>query len=1019
MSHLSEETLERIARGSIAPTAGESDHLQSCQECAAIISGLMRADTGFEATARSPRRSGGSSVVHEVIGRYRVTKLLGEGAMGRVFEANDPELHRAVAVKVVRGANNPEMRARLQREAQAAARVKHPNVVTVYDVGTVGEEVFVAMELVAGGSLRGWLKGGRREWADVVRVFTGAGRGLAAVHDAGLVHRDFKPDNVLLDADGTARVSDFGLVGVERNAAAGAPVEPASSASTATPALTQTGTLMGTPAYMAPELFAGQPATPASDQFAFCVSLYEALSGHRPFKANSFDELKAAVQRGADVEAPPGAPAWLAKLVRRGLDADPARRFPSMTELVRQLDEVPRQRRRVTTLSSAAGVVVALVAGAAWLARPPPCGVFSVGDAWGPERRAEVSKGLEAQGVAPSLLATVLADLDAYAKNWVDAQSGACQAARVTRDQSEEQYTQRSSCLDRRRRELGALTHLLATADLGTARRAASLTGHLPAIASCADLEAMKSERPLPENPEERKTALEVREILAQCYALGESGHEKEALELARKADALLEKTGYAPLQAESKLRIGQLLSHLDDYDAADKVLREGLLLATSTGQDRLAAKTLGVIVSNLASAQRNGPELDTTIALATATLARVGNPDTELDDLLYAVGSVRQFQGRYDDAEKAFQQMLEIRQRLHGPNHPRVAVAWNALGVVHDNQGHLKQALEDYRRAEAIWLGSLGDNHPNLASNYNNIAIVLAALGEKEKALEAHHKALEIRIKVYGPESADVAQTYSNIAAEMGEGREVEALAEYQRARDIYVKRYGEENADVARVDESMGNALQRQKKFDEAMTYFQRSLKVREKLLGPEHFDVGRSCHAIGNQLGLTGHPAEALPWFERAGKIFEKTFGPNHAYLASTWSSMADAYFALKKWDDAAREYEHTLKVISALEYPDDGLRLYCWNFLADARDRQGRFADALAAANQGVAFCTRLKTPDPFKCGQANSVLAQTAWKAKDKATAQTAFDRGVKLLTEAGEKGATELKALEKWRAEHH
>ncbi len=812
MTHLPEETLARIAQDQLQPDAAQSEHLQSCQECSAIISGLMRAETGgLEMTARSPRRSNGSAVVHGTIGRYEVTRLLGEGAMGSVFEALDPELGRHVAIKVVRGASSPELRARLLREAQTAARLKHPNIVTVYDAGTVGEEVFVAMELVSGGSARGWLAT-KPGWQEVLRVFTGAGKGLAAVHDAGLVHRDFKPDNVLLDADRTARVSDFGLVGLERT------TNPQADRGDAE--LTRTGTLMGTPAYMSLELFSGGAASPASDQFAFCVSLFEALAGERPFRASTIEQLKAAVQSGELVTAPRSVPSWVLRIVRRGLDTDPGKRFPTMHALVKELSETMGRRRLRTGLALGAATIVLLVSGSTWFARTSPCSGFTVGEGWNPAVRAAVARALTREGAPDTLITTVAADLDAYALAWLSAQQAACTATRVRGEQTEAVLEQRVACLDQRRRELTALTTMLRTADTRVAQRAASLTGHLPDIATCADLEAVKSERPLPQSPEGRKEVLAMREKLAQVFALSEAGHTKESLTLALEVDATLEKLQYTPQRAESQLRIGQLNSLLSDFDAADKHLREAVLLATSSGQDRLAARALGLQAQNLATAQRNGPESENAINLAIATLARAGNPEQSVDDLQFSLGTMREFQGRYPEAEKAWSTCLGIRLREHGPGHPRVATVYNALGVVLDDQSNPRKALEYFEKAERIWLSTVGPMHPNLASNYNSKAIAYSALGRKEEALVAHGKAMEIRTKLYGPESREVAQTLSNLAAELGPGREKEAVEKYLQARALYVKLQGEESPDVARLDENLGNAFRDLGKFDEART-------------------------------------------------------------------------------------------------------------------------------------------------------------------------------------------------------
>jgi tetratricopeptide (TPR) repeat protein/predicted Ser/Thr protein kinase len=289
----------------------------------------------------SSQRSAG-----ELIGRFLIVDQLGEGGMGVVYKAYDPELGRLVAIKRLR-AQDPRLAepARLVREAQAVAQLQHPNVVAVYDVGQVGHDVFIAMEYVDGWRLREWLSACKRSAREILDVFSQAAEGLAAAHDAGLVHRDFKPQNVLVGYDGRVRVVDFGLA----RPIAGEPEfkEPVSTPSPVVPdtaleldrALTPAGVALGTPRYMAPEQHMGQPLDGRTDQFAFCVALYEAMVGSSPYPAKNLFELTEKVTKGAPRPIPRDAdvPKWLRKLLMRGLAFDPDDRFPSMQEVLAEL----------------------------------------------------------------------------------------------------------------------------------------------------------------------------------------------------------------------------------------------------------------------------------------------------------------------------------------------------------------------------------------------------------------------------------------------------------------------------------------------------------------------------------------------------------------------------------------------------------------------------------------------------------------------------------------------------------
>ncbi len=297
------------------------------------------------------------------VGRYRVEGKIGAGGMGVVYRAHDPELARDVALKLLNTASVSDdeagrARGRLVREARAMARLAHPNVIHVYDVGAVDDGVFIAMELVDGDSLSKWITRERPSWRDVLRCYLDAGEGLAAAHEAGIVHRDFKPENVLLGSDGRVRVGDFGLAGGPGSETGRYDLPPTDSGrakvdqEAVTSSLTRTGALLGTPKYMAPEQEVGLSATARSDQFGFCVALYEGLYGHPPYRGDTVSSYRQAVNAEA-IRTPEGTavPKWVFELLRTGLHRDPADRHPSMRALLDALrkglwDGAPRPRKR-------------------------------------------------------------------------------------------------------------------------------------------------------------------------------------------------------------------------------------------------------------------------------------------------------------------------------------------------------------------------------------------------------------------------------------------------------------------------------------------------------------------------------------------------------------------------------------------------------------------------------------------------------------------------------------------------
>lgn len=352
------------------------DHVADCTTCRQLVAAL-RSDSGDLASGTAPTvhamASGTAPTVigtaptltdadaaslkapPTTIGRYQILELIGAGGMGLVFEARDPELRRQIAIKLLRGRDD-ELGQRLIREARAMAEIQHPNVVAVHDVGKHGEhEVYVAMELVRGANLRKWQTGATRSEREILDAYEQAGRGLAAAHAVGLVHRDFKPDNVLIGDDGRIRVTDFGL------ARHGTDEERATRASRRSlENLTMTGALNGTPGYVAPEQYAHGTFDARSDQFAFCVAVWEALAGNRPFRGATLDAIEKATLAGDISE--PGTPIRPAvrTILERGFAIDPAARWASIDDLLAALAATQARGNKRRYLIG--GIVVAALA---------------------------------------------------------------------------------------------------------------------------------------------------------------------------------------------------------------------------------------------------------------------------------------------------------------------------------------------------------------------------------------------------------------------------------------------------------------------------------------------------------------------------------------------------------------------------------------------------------------------------------------------------------------------------------
>jgi len=444
------------------------------------------------------------------VGRYVVVEELGAGAMGVVYKATDPTLDREIALKVMTARPTSrdtaaEVSSRLLREAQALAKLSHPHVVAVHDVGTVGDDVFVAMELVTGKTLTEWRRDEAPSAARVLEVFSAAGRGIEAAHHAHVVHRDFKPENVIVGEDGRVRVLDFGLARVARpeadDAASTAPVTDTAGIAVDR---SSSAAIAGTPAYMAPEQHRGETVDERTDQFSFCVALYEALYDAPPFPRENLDELRSAVLAGRVQDAPAGSQVSprLRRILLRGLSADPAERYPSMTELLAELDDATRARGgRIAVVAVIAAVALAAAAFAIWQVRKPaPSDVCAgaqemLADVWDPAVRRSVHAAFLATGRAhaPATFERVAKVLDGQRAAWIAMRTDACKATHVRGTQSAEVLALRESCLDRRLDELRLLTARFRAADARVVDNAIHSAFALGRIQECADIDALRA----------------------------------------------------------------------------------------------------------------------------------------------------------------------------------------------------------------------------------------------------------------------------------------------------------------------------------------------------------------------------------------------------------------------------------------------------------------------------------------------------------------------------------------------
>ena len=609
------------------------------------------------------------------IGRYMVLRELGAGAMGVVYAAYDPDLERKVAIKVLRAGlrDGSTGAVRMRREAQAMAKLSHPNVAQVYEVGEHGGRLFMAMEYLDGVTVRTWLESQTRTWREVVEVYTDAGRGLAAAHDAGLVHRDFKPDNVMVRADGRVCVLDFGLS--RAHATGSVPTLPGSDEDD--PQVSREGALIGTPAYMSPEQLLHREADARSDQFGFCVALYEGLFGQRPFHAESLGALTVAVTSGRHTRVPRGhdVPVWVQRVLDRGLMRDPAGRWPDMHALLEALARDPARRRRrwiATGLGIAGLVGIGYGVAVQRLGAAEVCGgaAEELRGVWDDERRATISSALRATGVAyaDGAATSVRVHLDRYAESWVAAHTRGCEAHRRGH-LSAQAFDRRMVCLRERRADLAATIEVLAQTTRTTIAQAADAASGLPALARCEDDTTLAdASAPSPAQAAEVELA---GARLARLRALDRGGRTTEALAESRTLLATAEKLDYAPLLAEVLVLTGKWQAQLAQATEARATLTRALHLGLEHRQDAVAAEALAHRIFVVSSVERRPADALLEEGLAWAIMRRAGSPPELAAALHNTLGAT------YDELGDPARSIAEYEQGLalmaeHAPDHPR-----------------------------------------------------------------------------------------------------------------------------------------------------------------------------------------------------------------------------------------------------------------------------------------------------------------------------------------------------------
>ncbi|MEM9463514.1 MAG: serine/threonine-protein kinase, partial [Myxococcota bacterium] len=805
---------------------------------------------------------------------------------------------------------------------------------------------FVAMELVEGDTLKGWLHSKKRRWDDVLEVFIPAGRGLSAAHAAGLVHRDFKPDNVLIGEDGRVRVMDFGLAAPAPGADSSGSVENLNLAEIALearhpsptraepkmtqPLLSQTGSMMGTPAYMAPEQHMRKATDARSDQYSFCVALYEGLYGVLPFDGQSASTLAQQKRNDQLTDPPSGAsvPSWVRRIMLRGLHADRNERWPSMDTLLTELGNDPRVARR-KWMGIAGGVLLAggSLGGVILLRsqRPDVCegAEDELAEVWNDERKAAARAGLTAAS-APGTDGAWLDSswtktetlLDDYGQAWVEMSTDACEATWVRGEQSARLLGQRRDCLDRRRAEIDALVGILSEATPPVAPHAFSAAASLSPLSRCADSEALAAAVEPPKTEEIQRQVSDLRRELARAQVLDAAGLHEPADNLAERLHQSARTLEYPPVEAEARFHLGRIKASRARSKEAEKHLSEAHWQASSVKHDTIAAAAASALVDVVGIDLARRDEGVGWARHAEAAFKRIGLGGVDEAMLRHRVGATHAANRNWKDAREALEQAQALYEKQ-----PRRALALarvlRDLATVHRGQQDLDGADELLDRALTLTAEAAGEQHPELAAVLTAQGRVDDARGVPAAARIHYQAALTLLEGTVGASSPLVAEVYENLAqSHARSGEHDQATAMQQRAHGLLDDALGE-HPDVARALYTLGTMRHGAGRREDARRDWDLALALWESTRGKDHPDLAYPLTRLATLDLEDGQAKQAVERLERALKVRGRK-GLTPTLLADTQFALARALYA--SGEDRTRAQELARKARKT--YQQDG-------------------------------------------------------------------------------------------------
>ena len=669
--------------------------------------------------------------------------------MGTLYRARDPQMGRDIALKVLRRTSEDpalqaELGARLLREAQVLASLSHPNVVAAYDIGIRDGAVFIGMEFIEGLTLGDWLRARTHDRADVLRVLIGAGRGLVAAHAAGVLHGDFKPGNVMVSPDRRVRVIDFGLA---QTALSPASPAPDSSGVDSSLGSTRSGVVIGTPGYIAPEVWLGKRIDHRSDQYSYAVTAFLALTGGKPHPGDvAIADAGPAELREARRAWPRSVPRALRHIIERGLASDPEQRHPSLAAMVAALERVtwPRPRRAASTVLAGvmlAGLALSGAAPATYGTATCNIDATAFRGVWDASSREDVERSFRAtrQVNAAEAFELVARRLDTFEAQWLATRRASCEATLVRGEQTEQVMALRATCLDRALAGTKALVTALTRVDGADINQVVQAS---PApLAACSDAAALLgvADR-LPADPAARAAIDEVAVGLQVNRALVEASRGPESIEHAREILERARKTGHLATIAAATAQLGRATeaaaSTSERRSAGEALLNEGIRLAAEAGDERLMARISSYVFNRVAYHQKRMQDAEAMFPAVEALVQRAGNDPEDRINVLLGQSTLSFQNSRFDEALQALEQVIRLSETAKEELEKYRIAAATDLGHVYVELGRLEEAEAIEQRSADDVRARYGAHHPRMMSALGNLSTIQAKAGHRDLAL-------------------------------------------------------------------------------------------------------------------------------------------------------------------------------------------------------------------------------------------------------------------------------------------